>query len=121
MANLEPFLPGLLTVSSSKVPIATQLFSDLPLPGSPLESRDETDWFVKKHKDRPQNDALVLGGALRVIVGIVSKLENVGRKRGFLVGGIAMLCRIFEENGIRVAGDAFLQVTATKADELTVV
>ena len=45
-----------------------------------------------------------------MIVGIVGKLEDVGRERSFLVGGTAILCRIFEENGIRVAGDVFMGI-----------
>jgi hypothetical protein len=45
-----------------------------------------------------------------VIVGIVGELENVGREEGLLLGGIAILCRVFEENRIRVAGDVFMGV-----------
>ena len=83
--NLEPFLPGLLTLSSSKVLIASRLFSDLPLPDSPLESGNETDRVVKKIKNGPQKNALVLGGAPHVTVGIVGKLEDVRREGGLLV------------------------------------
>lgn len=51
-----------------------------------------------------------MGGASHVVVGIVGELENVGRKKGFLLRGIAILCRVLEENGIRVAGDVFMGV-----------
>ena len=110
MINLEPFLPGLLTLSSSKVLIASRLFSDLPLPDSPLIPGDETNRFVKKQENGPQNDTLVLGGASHVIVGVVGELKNVGRERSLLVGGVSILCRIFEENGIRVAGNVFVRI-----------
>ena len=50
VTNLEPFLPGLLTLSSSKVLIANRLFSDLPLPVSPLETADETRSAGQKKK-----------------------------------------------------------------------
>jgi hypothetical protein len=36
-ASLEPFFPGLLTLSSSRVLMARRRFSDFPLPDSPLE------------------------------------------------------------------------------------
>ena len=110
MTNLEPFLPGLLTLNSSRVLIASRLLSDLPLPDSPLEPGDETDQFAEKQENGPQKNALVLGGAPHVIVGIVGKLENVRRERGLLFGGVAILCRIFEENGIRVAGNVFMGI-----------
>ena len=103
-------MPGLLTLSSSKVLIASRLLSDLPLPDSPLKPRDETDQIFKKQENKPQKDTLVLGGASHVIVGIVGKLEDVGREKSFLVGGITILCRVFEENGIRVAGNVFMGV-----------
>jgi len=45
-----------------------------------------------------------------MVVGVVGELENVGRKRDLFLGGIAILCGIFEENGVRVAGDVFVWV-----------
>ena len=110
MINLEPFLPGLLTLSSSKVLIASRLLSDLPLPDSPLELGDETDQVLKKQENKPQKNTLVLGGAPHVIVSIVGKLEDMGRERSFLLRGITILCRVFEENGIRVTGNVFMGV-----------
>lgn len=107
--NLEPFLPGLLTLSSSKVLIANRLFSDLPLPVSPLEIGDEKR-SVGKKENKPQENALVLGGTPHMIVGVVGELENVGRERNFFLGGIAILCGIFEKNGVCVAGDVFVGV-----------
>ena len=110
MTNLDPFLPGLLTLSSSRVLIASRLLSDLPLPDSPLKPGDETDQFFKKQENEPQKNALVLGGAPHVIVSIVGKLEDVGRERSLLLGGTTILCRVLEENGIRVTGDVFMGI-----------
>jgi hypothetical protein len=45
-----------------------------------------------------------------MVVSIVRKLEDVGRKRCLFLGGIAILCCIFEENGISVAGNVFVWV-----------
>ena len=90
--------------------IASRLLSDLPLPDSPLELEDETDQFFKMQENGPQKNALVLGGAPHVIVSIVGKLEDMGRKRSLLLGGTTILCRIFEENGIRVTGDVFMGI-----------
>ena len=45
-----------------------------------------------------------------MVVGVVGELENVGREGNFFVGGIAILCGIFEENGVCVAGDVFVGV-----------
>jgi hypothetical protein len=103
-------LPGLLTLSSSKVLMASRLFSDLPLPDSPLASGGETRSVGKKEESEPHNNALVLGGAPHVVVGIVRELEDMGRERGLLLGGVAILCGIFEENGIGVAGNVFVGV-----------
>jgi len=53
---------------------------------------------------------LVLGGTPHVVVGIVGKLKDVGRERSLLLGGVAILCGIFEENGIGVTGNVFVGV-----------
>lgn len=42
-ASLDPFLPGLLTLSSRIDLIARRRLSDFPLPVSPLELRYERD------------------------------------------------------------------------------
>lgn len=109
MINFDPFLPGLLTLSSSKVLIASRLFSDLPLPDSPLTFGDETR-SIGGAKDTPEENALVLGRAPHMVVSIVGELEDVRGEECLFFGGIAMLCGIFEENGIRVAGNVFMGV-----------
>ena len=45
-----------------------------------------------------------------MVVSIVCELEDMGRKWCLFLGGIAILCCIFEENGIRVTGDVFVWV-----------
>ena len=45
-----------------------------------------------------------------MIVGIVGELKDVRREGCLFFGGIAILCGIFEENGIRVAGNVFVGV-----------
>ena len=45
-----------------------------------------------------------------MVVSIVGELEDMGREEGLLLGGIAKLCGIFVENGIRVAWDIFMGV-----------
>jgi len=45
-----------------------------------------------------------------MVVGVVGKLKDMGRERNLLVRGIAILCGIFEENGVCVAGDVFVGI-----------
>ena len=68
------------------------------------------DRLVEKEENEPQKNALVLSGAPHVVVGIVGELEDVGRERSLFFGGIAILCGIFEENGVRVTGDVFMGI-----------
>ena len=53
---------------------------------------------------------MILGRATHVVVSIVGELKDVRRERCLFFGGITILCGIFEENGIRVAGDVFVGV-----------
>ena len=67
------------------------------------------DRWVKK-ENKPQKNTLVLGGAPHVVVGIIGELEDVGREESLLLGGVAILCGILEENGVCVAGDVFVRI-----------
>lgn len=72
------------------------------------------DRLVEKDENRPQKDALVLGSASHVIIGIIGELKDVGREGSLLVGGVAILRGILEENGVRVAGDVFVRIHGDK-------
>ena len=45
-----------------------------------------------------------------MVVSIIGELEDVGRERSLFFGGIAMLCPIYEENGVHAAGDVFMGI-----------
>lgn len=45
-----------------------------------------------------------------MVVGIIGELEDVGREESLLLGGVAILCGILEENGVCVAGDVFVRI-----------
>ena len=68
------------------------------------------DRLVKKKENEPQENALVLGGASHVVVGVVGELEDVGRERDLVIGCISILRGILEKNGVCVAGDVFVGV-----------
>ena len=63
------------------------------------------DRRVKKENEpqETQENRLVLGGAQYVVAGIIGELEDVGREGSLLLGGVAILCGILEDNGAHVA------------------
>ena len=72
------------------------------------------DRSVKKKENKPQKNALILGGTPHVVVGVIGELEDMGRERNLLLRGIAILCGIFEENGVCIAGDVFVRVQSNQ-------
>lgn len=45
-----------------------------------------------------------------MITGIVGELADVGREKRLLLGGVAIVRGILEENGVRVGGDTFMGI-----------
>lgn len=50
-----------------------------------------------------------------MVVGIVGELEYVGRQGNLVLGGVAVLCGIFVQNGIGIAGYVFIGVDGDKS------
>ena len=109
VTNFEPFLPGLLTLSSSKVLIASRLFSDLPLPDSPLKRRDEKQSTAEKQENKPRG-CTGLGWCIACGGKHCWRAGRYGEGGGSFLGGIAKLCDIFVENRVCVARDVFMGV-----------
>ena len=63
---------------------------------------------------REQN-RLVLRRSPHVVVGIVGKLEDVGRKPDLVGGGVTILCRVLVEDGVGITGNILVGVYCDKS------